>query len=59
MDNLADGYQKISMVPKHLEISRIKDLSPCIIALNNGGSKAPIQLSGWGRSCLAEMGCLG
>ena len=27
----------------------------CIIALNNGGSKAPIRLSGRGWSCLAKM----
>ena len=36
--------------------------SPCIIALNNGGSKAPIRLSGRGRSCLTlplNLGCLG
>ena len=36
--------------------------SPCIIALDNGGSKAPIRLSGRGRSCLVQLlnlGCLG
>ena len=27
--------------------------SPCIIALDNGGSKAPIRLPGRGRFCLA------
>ena len=35
---------------------------PCIIALDNGGSKVPIRLSGRGRSCLAQLlnlGCLG
>ena len=36
--------------------------SPCIIAPDNGGSKAPIRLSGKGSSCLAQLlklGCLG
>ena len=36
--------------------------SPCVIALDNGGSKAPIRLSRRGRSCLAQLlnlGCLG
>ena len=35
---------------------------PLIFPLNNGGLKAPIRLSGRGRSCLVEMlnlGCLG
>ena len=29
--------------------------SPCTIALNNGGSKAPIWLSGRGESCLTFL----
>ena len=33
--------------------------SLCIIVLYNGGSKAPIRLSGRGRSCLIEMFGLG
>ena len=42
------------MVGYHTSILRMCK-SPCIIGLNNGGSKAAIALSGRGRSCLVEI----
>ena len=45
----------------HYFFSMLVSMSPCIIAQNNGGLKAPIQLLGRRISCLAKMlnlGCL-
>ena len=51
---LSLGWLILVMVIIHFYLYFVcqQSKSPCMIALNNGGSKAPIRLSGRGRSCL-------